>query len=102
MSKRKEFDRDQRVEVQREPGATWERATYSHRVGDNMPGWHCVEMPAGRGRWVDPMTGVSTFGEVTDEQRAHGYYYTSRMLVPTQRVRALPTWSGGHCRQVAD
>lgn len=80
--KPKTFEPGQPVEVQREPGheVPWEPATYRRKVTD-MKGWHSVEYPEGRGRYIDSMSGMET---AVDNPRA---YLTLTQLVPTQRIR---------------
>ena len=79
---RKTFAAGAAVEVQREVGAAWERATYGGSVTD-MLGWHNVELdPSSRPRQIDSMTGME------QADRNDRTYLTHRMIVPTQRLRA--------------
>lgn len=83
MSKRKTFTAGQVVEVQRAVGKPWERATYGGPVAD-MRGWHRIELdPSSPPRIIHRASGVELF-EASNDTRT-----SWRVLVPTQRVRAI-------------
>lgn len=92
MGRRKTFERGQVVEIQREPGATWERATYRGR--SNFPGstWHQTEV--GYDRWIDSMSGREYTPEAvaampsTDPDRQR-LFRTRVLSVPARRIRAV-------------
>lgn len=84
--KKKKFRKGQRVDVQREPSASWESAEYHSAA--SFPGHHVVVLPLGRERRVDVMTGDETG---TNNPRS---YLTRHLCVPSRRIRAAHRHTG--------
>lgn len=89
----KKFEPGQAVEIQREPGAAWEPATYRDRAL-GMVGWHHARVPEdAEPRYVDSMTGLTyTRDDIDARPPTDGVrqrvFATPIMLVPSQRIRA--------------